>query len=360
MRQANGDGSISRRSDGRWEARYYVPQGTGRARKYIYARTAAECRSRLRQALRDRDSGVVPVPARETVASFLESWLQGHETSLRPRTAVEYRHAVTTYLAPAFARVPLGQLTPQRVQALYRELSDGGLSPKTIVNVHCVLHKALDQALRWRLVSANVADLVDPPRVPRHEMQALSAAHARRVLAMASGSRWEALWCLALSTGLRQGELLALRWPQVDLDRSTLAVVGTLEQGTDTVAEPKTQRSRRQVQLGAATAEALRRHRQSSSSISFVFHREDGRPLSASIVSKEWTRLRAQAGVPAVRFHDLRHTAATLMLSGGVHPKVASEMLGHSTVAITLDLYSHVTPTMQREAAQLVDELLSR
>ncbi len=292
------------------------------------------------------------------MATYLESWLKGHEATLRPRTATEYRHAVSSYLAPAFGRVPLGQLTPQRVQALYAELSDRGLSPKTIGNVHCVLHKALDDAFRWRLVSVNVASLVRPPRVPRHEMRALSAAEARSVLATASGTALEALWHVALTGGLRQGELLALRWPQVDLVRGTIAVTGTLTQGTETVAEPKTQRSRRQVQLGAATLEALRRHRQASASISFVFHRADGRPLSASIVSKAWHELREQAGVPAVRFHDLRHTAATLMLGSGVHPKIASEMLGHSTVAITLDLYSHVTPTMQQQAAAAVDELL--
>jgi integrase len=158
------------------------------------------------------------------------------------------------------------------------------------------------------------------------------------------------------------GELLALRWSEIDLDSGTLSVVATLERWVDgvaVVAEPKTARSRRQVQLGTAICDALRRHRNAQPGVGYVFARPDGRPLSRSIVDKAWTRLNARAGVPRVRFHDLRHTAASLLLGRGIHPKIVSEMLGHSTVAITLDLYSHVTPTTQREAAAAMDDLPS-
>jgi integrase len=193
-------------------------------------------------------------------------------------------------------------------------------------------------------------------------MVALSPEQARHVLALAEDDPLEALWRLAITCGLRQGELLALRWSDVDLDRGTLSVVATLEQwrdGVPVIAEPKTARSRRQVELGEAAVEALRRHRQRNPGIGFVFTRPDGRPLSRPMVGGAWRSHRLRA-VPAVRFHDLRHTAATLMLSRGVHPKIVSEMLGHSTVAITLDLYSHVTPTMQREAASVMNDLLSQ
>ena len=162
---------------------------------------------------------------------------------------------------------------------------------------------------------------------------------------------------------LRLGELLALRWSEVDLERHTLSVVATLEHRhghEPVIAEPKTARSRRRVQLGTATVEALRVHRQAQPGIGFVFTRADGRPLSRSMVDKAWRALNERAGVPAVRFHDLRHTAATLLLGQGINPKIVSEMLGHSTVAITLDLYSHVTPTMQLAAASAMDELLSQ
>jgi len=277
--------------------------------------------------------------------------------------AHSYEQIVRDHLAPAFARVPLTRLSPQLIQRAYRDMAEHGLSPKTIGNCHAALHKALAQAARWRLVPANVADLVDAPRVPQRQMRALSADDARQVLAVAAGDPFEAMWRLAITCGLRLGELLALRWSEVDLERGTLSVVATLEQWQDGLAvfaEPKTHRSRRQVLLGVAIVDALRRHRSAHPGIGFVFTRGDGRPLSRSMVDKSWTRLNARAGVPQVRFHDLRHTAATLLLGRGVHPKIVSEMLGHSTVAITLDLYSHVTPTMQREAAAAMDELLSQ
>ena len=361
-RRANGEGTIGRRSDGRWEVRYFVPKGSGRERRVIYAKTRTEAREALRTALADRDRGVVPAPARETVGSFLTAWCEGVEATVRGRTVDSYRQIVASHLVPLLGAVRLSRLSPEHVQRAYRELADRDLSPKTVLNCHLVLHAALAQAWRWRLIASNPADLVTPPRVPRHEMKVLSAEQVRQVLGAADDDPLgAAFYTLAVSTGLRLGELCALRWPHVDLDRGTVSVVGTLEQRAGhghTVAEPKTQRSRRQVELGAATVEALRRHRAVSSSIGFVFHRADGQPLSRSIVDKAWRRLNERAGVPAVRFHDLRHTSATLMLEAGVNPKVASDRLGHASVSITLDRYSHAVPALGREAAQLVDNLL--
>jgi integrase len=225
------------------------------------------------------------------------------------------------------------------------------------------LHRALAQAQRWRLIPTNVAELVDPPRLGRPEMKALNAEQARQVLKAAHGDDLEALWTVALTTGLRQGELLALRWPDVDLDRGSLRVVASLMRMVGhepQLVEPKSRRSRRQVELSAAAVDALRWHRASAPSIGFVFARPDGRPLSVTTTWKRWRALLERAHVPAMPFHSARHSAATLLLSRGVHPKIVSEMLGHSTVAITLDVYSHVTPAMHREAARVMDQLLSR
>jgi integrase len=217
----------------------------------------------------------------------------------------------------------------------------------------------------------NVADLVDLPRVRRKEMTALNGDQVRRLVDVARGTDWEALLTVVITTGMRQGELLGLRWDDVDLDRATLSVTATAQRSLRfgmQVAEPKTARSRRRVALADAAVDALRRHKSAQAAarlraetwtdLDLVFPDSVGRHREHPRLIKDFHPLLAEVGLPPVRFHDLRHTAATLMLSRGVHPKVASEMLGHATVGITLDLYSHVTETMQRAAAATFDEVL--
>ena len=368
-RRGPGEGSIHRRADGRWCA--YVTVEGGR-RRYLYGRTRAEVAGKLATAVKAHQDGLALPGDRETVGSFLTTWLDGQSHRLRPGTWRRYEQYVRVHTLPTLGRVPLVKLGPQHLQRLYEQRLTAGAGPTTVHHLHAVLHRALDQAMRWGLVGRNVADLVDPPRVVRHDMAVLGPDEVKRLLATAAGGPLEALVTVAVTTGMRRGELLALRWRDVDLERRVVAVTGTLQRTGEglAVTEPKTPRSRRQVELSAAAVEVLRRHRREQSERrlligpewndhDLVFPSALGRPQEGrNMLYGQFRPLLRRAGLAKIRFHDLRHTAATLMMARGIHPKIVSEMLGHSTIAITLDLYSHVTPTMQGQAADAMDELL--
>jgi integrase len=235
-----------------------------------------------------------------------------------------------------------------------------------------VLHRALDAALRLGLVQRNVCDIVEVPRMRHYEMTTLTEEQAQRLLHAAKGERLEALYVLALATGMRQGELLALTWRNVDLKRASLHVHSTLHVTRDryVFAEPKTRFSRRTIALSPIAVNALRAHRvrqveerhragQAWEDLDLVFPNSVGSPIDGINLLKYWFYpLLLRAGLSRMRFHDLRHTAATLLLGRGVNPKIVSEMLGHSHVSVTLGIYSHVLPHMQREAAKAMNEAL--
>jgi integrase len=370
-RRARGDGQVRLRADGRWEGRYWTDDGR---RRSVFAATKDEAGQRLRDATIARDRGTLTAPSKETVATYLQTWLAGAQPSLRPMTFQSYESIIRTQLAPRLGRIGLSRLRPQHVQQMEGAMLSGGLSPKYVRNCHGVLHRALDRAVQWHQLALNPADGVDLPQRQSREMTALSPDQARTVLAVMAADPLRALWTLMLTTGLRQGELLALRWRDVDLEAGRLAVVANSVRLTRRTrlllgvtsseplrGEPKTARSRRVVEMPSLAVEALQRHRQDCRVISLnghIFTRPDGRVLAVQTVYERWHRLLERAGVPIVRPHDARHTTATLLLGQGVHPKLVSEMLGHATVAITLDLYSHATPAMHREAASTLDALL--
>lgn len=378
-RRVSGEGWISAkpRKDGLWTARYTTVGPDGRSRRpVLYARTRAEVAQKLREALASRDRGQRPAPARETVAEYLATWHEGRRPQIRSRSWDREGEHVRLHLAPLLGKFRLSRLRPDDVQRAYGQLIAQGLAPATVRRVHNVLHAALEQAVRWRRLQTNVAGLVAAPRIPRREMTALSPEQARQLLETVRGDRLEALFVVALTTGMRQGELLALRWECVDLDAGCARVVGSLARvnvGTNdsrlVVQEPKTARSRRRVELGSLAVTALREHkrRQLEEHIAnapfwqerdLVFCNRTGGYVAQNKLVIHFHQLLRRAGLPDIRFHDLRHTAATLMLARGVHPKVAGDMLGHSTIAVTMDLYSHVTPSMQREAVAALDSLL--
>ena len=372
-RRDNGDGTIRRRRDGTWEGRTNVLRVDGiTARRSFYGHTREEVAAKLRAARFRREESVAE-PTRQFVRDFLGEWLETRRSQIRATTWAHYEKYLKNHIIPSLGHHRLNQLQPQHVQRFYQEKVDSGLSPTSVRHFHVILHRALKQAFRWGLVTRNVADLVDPPRRAHVEMQVLNGDQIKALLEVTQGTRLYALWVLAVTTGMRRGELLALRWKDVDLATASLSVVATLQEVRHRqfmLAEPKSQRSRRRIALSSLAVEALRQRRlaQREEQVlagtawrenDLVFSNALGDFLDANnVVNRTFRPLLQQAGLPKIRFHDLRHSAATLMLSQGVHPKIASEMLGHATVAITLDLYSHVTETMQRDVASAMDRLL--
>ena len=367
-RRANGEGSIYKRSDGRWCATVSVDGGR---RKSFYGRRREDVALRLATALKARQDGLPVVGEQETLEHYLTKWLEGVGPSLRYKTSERYGQVVRLHVLRILGRIRLGRLGPEHLQRLYAQCLKAGLAPGTVRQIHAVIHHALRDALRWGMVARNVATLVSPPRQQRREIQALSAEQVRLLLEAAQGDPLEALYVLAVTTGMRRGEVMALRWQDVDLERATVQVRGSLQPTRDgpRIVEPKTAQSRRQVALTQRAVDAIRQHRvrQAEERLragpgwedhDLVFPCGTGRPLNPTSLRRSFMPLVRRAGLPPIRFHDLRHTAATLMLVQGVHPKVASEMLGHSNIAMTLDLYSHVTPTMQRQAAEALDAVL--
>lgn len=271
----------------------------------------------------------------------------------------------------ALGRIQLQQLTPQHVQKLINETHARGLSAATVQRMHATLRGALNQALRWGVVPRNVATLVDVPRERSSRASALSPTEARAFLEAARGHRLYALFAVALATGLRKGELLGLQWSDVDLDRGVLTVHGQLQnvRGQIEIVPTKSARGHRAVRLPRFATAALVAHRDAQTkelrslvyapgAMDLVFRSTTGTPLDDRNVTREFHELLEQAGVRRVRFHDLRHSCATFLLTEKVHPRVVMETLGHSQMSVTMDLYSHVVPALQEEVAVKLDGIL--
>jgi integrase len=368
-KHGNGEGSIRQRPDGLWEARATLPDGH---RRSLYGKTRAEVAAKLTALQRDRDQGLsILSNGRQTVGAWTADWLERVKPTIRLSTWTRYKQLLA-HVQARLGKVPLARLTPEQVERLYATLMTDGLSSTTVHHLHTVLHHALDDALRKRAVARNVSELVNVPQMRRHQIHAMTREQAQRFLAAAQGDRFEALYVLALSTGMRQGELLALRWRDVDLEAATLQVRFSLRRQHDGFActEPKTRQSRRKIVLSPPVVDALRAHRTRQaaeradagpqwSEQHLVFCSATGGLLDGTNLTRTPFRaLLKGAGLPAMRFHDLRHTAATLMLLKGVPTKIVSEMLGHASVAITSDTYSHVLPSMQEDAAAAMASVL--
>lgn len=377
-RRGHNEGGIyQRESDGKWCAAVDLGYVNGkRKRKVIYGKTRREAAEKLTRALTDHQQGLPVATERQTVAQFLDRWLTDvARPKLRPSTYRSYQQKIRLYLVPALGRHQVAKLDPQQVQAMMNALSERGLAPRTIQYTQAILRRALNQAVKWGQVARNVAALTDPPRVERPEMQALSPDQARRFLDAVRGDRAEALYSVALSLGLRQGEALGLRWQDVDLDAGELRVRVALQHlsgEAPCLVEPKTRQSRRTLPLTPGLVAQLRAHRTrqleerlragdgwQGEAWGLVFTNTAGGPLSKWTLTHQYKRHLERAGLPAIRFHDLRHSCASLLVAQGVHPRVVMDILGHSTIALTMNTYSHVLPQAHRDAAELLAGLFA-
>ena len=367
-KRGNSEGSITKRADGRWMARLTLPDGGRRA---FYGKTRQEASDKLIKAQNDVKEGKPPAGNRQRTGAFLQSWLE-HTAShkVRPKTFRRYRELVTLHISPAVGRVPLGELTPQHVEKMLSNLKAKGLSARSVDHNRAVLRNALTHAMKDDFVGRNVASLADAPQVPTREFQALTPEAARRVLLAVQGDRLEALYTVALALGLRQSETLGLRWSDIAVDAGTLTVQRTLQRvnGAFDFYPPKTRRSCRTVAFPAPIAKALRQHlkRQLEERETMgpgwegdawgglVFSDERGRPLTSFHVSRRFNRLLNNAGLPKMRYHDLTHGAASIMAAQGVSARVAMEILGHAQISTTMNIYTHIAPELQKEAADRV------
>lgn len=378
-RRGNGEGSIyQRKEDGKWVASVTLDNGK---RKVFYGKTRKEVKDKLTKALHDQQQGTLIASGPLTVEQFLTDWLENtHKRLIRPRTYERYREAVYLHLIPSLGKHQLQKLTVQHIQAFYTLKESEGLASTTIIYYHSVLHNALNVAVKRELVSRNVCDLASPPRKVQHEIQPLTEEQAQKLLTTIKGHRWEALYTLALATGLRRGEILGLKWQDINFStgilhvRRILSRVPTETPGrghTYVEAEPKTRKSRRSVVIAPFALAALKWHysQQELAKLKvgaawqehdYVFCTPVGRYLNPNHVVAELKKLLHLAGLPEIRFHDLRHSAATFLLSAKVHPKVVQEILGHTQIGTTMDIYSHVLPGMQEDAMSKLQDALSR
>lgn len=374
-KRGNGEGSISRRKNGGWMGQYVVHTAEGRMRKTVYGKTRVEVAKKLNKALSDREDGLFFDAGNLKVGEYLDRWLKDSvEGNVRPRTLSNYQLQVRQHITPALGRIKLKTLTPLHVQGLYRQKLNAGLAPASVRYIYAVLHRALKQALRWGLVPRNVSEAVDLPKLVSEEVDALIPEEARAFINAARGDRFEALYVVAVTTGMRRGELLGLRWSDINLDgTATLRAARQLQRMRDgsglRFVTPKGGKGRT-IRLPAPTVEALKAHRARQAKeklkagplyrdTGLVFASQIGTPLEPSnIDQRSFKPLLKKAGLPDIRFHDLRHTCATVLLSEGVNPKFVQELLGHADIKLTLGTYSHFLPSMGDQTAAAMESAL--
>ncbi len=363
-RRGHNEGSVYfDASRNRWVAAISISPGR---RKKFYFEKKQDAVKKKNEALRELEQGTLATGTQRKLGEYLESWIENvHKNNIRISTYVKYKKLIK-YIVADLGEVWLQKLTPEQVQQFYAKKRKDGLSSKTVHEIHGVLHLALKHAVRWNYVSRNVCDLLDSPRVVSRRGTPLTLDQARRLLEGIQGHRLEAVLMMAMITGMRKGEILALRWSDVDFERQVLHVLRTVDYIPPygyVENEPKTQAGKRTIDLPAFFLEMLKQHRVKQSkqrlkvgeaweNRDLVFADLAGGYLNPIHVLRMFKKILQQAGLPHMHFHDLRHSAATILISMGIHPKVIQELLGHSDISITLGIYGHLFPSMQQDVVE--------
>ncbi len=371
-RRRQGRGSVYQRQDGRWCAAVFLTTpDQKRKRVTMYGRTRPEVEQKLAKVIQQIDEGIDP--RKMTVKDLLTEWLEEVvKYQNRVRTYDRYAADVRRYLIPALGHMLITELTRRHVQTMLNRLADRKLSYRSIRNVRAVLRSALYYAVRDNYLTRNVATLVQIPGEVTFTATPLTEEQAQRFLRTISGHRWELVYRIGLGLGLRKGEVLGIRWKDIDFDAATVHITGSVQRQNGRLerAPTKTDASDRVIGLPASLLTRLRLHREQQQALrssatrwtdsGLVFTSYVGTPIEPSDLSREFKRLLMQAGLPEhIRFHDLRHSCATLLMAMDTHPRVVMELLGHSQISTTLEIYSHVVSRVQREAVAALDTLFA-
>jgi len=369
-KRGNHEGSIHKRSNNTWRAQISL-QGR---RISITTKTKSEAMAWLRKMQEEVENGLSFESTQLTLKRFMDEWLVTVEQTLRFSTFSQYKQMTHQHIIPYLGNYRLRDLTPDQIQRMYNDMVKQGKGYRTIHLSHAILHRALVQAVKLGLLLRNPDDATIPPKPKRKEMQFLDEGQVQRLLITAERmeDRFFALYYLAIATGMRLGEMLGLKWDDIDLEQGILKVQRQLTRCKNgyEFTTPKTKAGIRQINLGSKAIEVLQSHRQrlqaekliaggSWKDHNMVFPSTIGTPMNRCNLNKRYKNVLKKAGLPAIRFHDLRHTAASLMLNNGIPVIIVSKRLGHAQPSITLDVYGHLIPSKQQEAAILMDQLLT-
>jgi len=363
-KRTRSQGHIRKRGKGWAVVVYHGRDAKPQYKWYTVHGTREDAEQFLRDRLTELYQGRFIPETPTTLTEFAVQWLRDYKVNLSPTTYNNYEVSLRCHALPMIGDVPLRKLRPQDIQQVLAGCANKGLAPKTVKHVHTVLRRLLSQAVRWGLIASNPVALVDPPRVKQRELRVWTEEEVRCFLKAAREHRLFALFALALATGMRRGELLGLMWEDISESRILVRRALVPVDGRPTLKSVKTATSVRPVAISPATYALLQEHgvrqrAEGSACMNLVFTSIYGNPVDPRGVGRLLHKLSRAAGLPRIRFHDLRHTSATLMLKAGLHPKVVSERLGHADIATTLGIYGHFGPDMQAEAAATLDSVLA-